>query len=64
MKNWVYMSMSLLVGMAVGPQAEGTNAVPSGDTLSAEEISKCIGRLNLDKAPGLRDASPCYSSTK
>lgn len=59
MKNWIYVSMTLLTGLAAG-NAQAISQTP----LSAEEISQCLKQLDLDKAPGLRDGSPCMSTTR
>lgn len=66
MKKWVYVSVSLLAGMAAGTAKAASRASsPSSTTaMSAEDAAKCLKQLDLDKAPSLREPSPCYSSTK
>lgn len=61
MKKWVYVSVSLLAGMAAGT-AKAASAPSSTTAMSAEDAAKCLKQLDLTKAPGLRDPSPCYSS--
>jgi hypothetical protein len=68
MKNWIYVSMSLMTSLAAGG-AQSISQAPieqgqrgPANLLSDEEIAKCLQRLDLAQAPTLPDGSPCMST--